>query len=381
MKATTPAIAQQAVITFEESGSGELHLRIIGRLDTDGIGQVWRVTKARLESGPIQCLRVEASGLTYCDGAGIAWLLWLRRTQETLGARFELTGLSAKNQRLFDLYNALPEAGVTAPRARRNFIHELGRLTLALGRDLRGQVVFTGELLVALALVFLNPRRFRWREFFVFLEKTGVNALPIVAMLGFLFGLILAFQSAVPLKYYGADLFVPNLVALSLLREMGPLITAIVLAGRSGSAFAAELGTMKINEEINALRTLGLDPVRFLVTARVLAAVVVMPFLTVFANLFGLAGAAIVMGSFGFPLVTFSNQVISAVRTGDLLGGLFKSLVFGLLVGAVGCLRGLQTGAGASAVGDSTTRAVVSAIVLLVITDGIFAIVFYHLGI
>lgn len=381
MKPTTPVPAQQAVMTFEESGDDGLHLRIAGRLDTDGTGGIWRATKTRLEARPVQRLLVEASGLTYCDGAGIAWLLWLRRTQEARGARFELSGLSDAHRHMLDLYGGLPEPSSAAPPPPPGFIQEIGRLTTALGRDLRAQVVFSGELLVALVKVFSHPRGFRWRDFFVFIEKAGMNALPIVAMLGFLFGLILAFQSAVPLKYYGADLFVPNLVALSLLREMGPLITAIVLAGRSGSAFAAELGTMKINEEINALRTMGLDPVRFLVTARVLAAVVVMPPLTVFANLFGLAGAALVMGSFGFPLVTFCNQVLSAVRSGDLLGGLFKSLVFGLLVGAVGCLRGLQTGAGASAVGDSTTRAVVSAIVLLVLTDGVFAIVFYHLGI
>jgi len=161
---------------------------------------------------------------------------------------------------------------------------------------------------------------------------------------------------------------------------MGPLITAIILAGRSGSAFAAELGTMKVREEIDALTTMGLEPVRFLVVPRVLAAVTMTPLLAMFANLFGLIGGAVVMRSLGFSLVTYVNQILSAVTVGDLLGGLFKSLVYGIVVAGIGCLRGLQTTTGASAVGQSTTSAVVSGIVLIAIVDGGFAVVFYALG-
>jgi len=192
---------------------------------------------------------------------------------------------------------------------------------------------------------------------------------------------ILAFQSAVAMRQFGAEIFVANLVALSLLRELAPLMTAILLAGRSGAAFAAEIGTMKVNEEINALTTMGLDPVRFLVVTRVLAAVAVMPLLTLVANLVGLVGGAVVMKGFDIPFVTYFNQVTSAVTLSDLLGGLFKATVFGLLVAGVGCLRGLETRSGAAAVGISTTRAVVSAIILIVVADGVFAVVFYHLDI
>jgi phospholipid/cholesterol/gamma-HCH transport system permease protein len=185
----------------------------------------------------------------------------------------------------------------------------------------------------------------------------------------------------VPMHQFGAEIYVADLVALSMLRELGPLMTAIILAGRSGSAFAAELGTMKVNEEINALTTMGLDPVRFLVVTRVLAAVMMMPLLTVFSNLMGLVGGAVVFLSFDFPLVTYVQQVRGAVDLGDLLGGLAKAFVFGILVAAIGCLRGLQTKTGASAVGLSTTRAVVSGIVLIVLADGVFSVVFYYLGI
>src|SRR5262249_44122102 len=155
--------------------------------------------------------------------------------------------------------------------------------------------------------------------------NAGVNALPIVSLISFLIGLIMAFQSAIPMHQYGAEIYVADLVALSMLRELGPLMTAIILAGRSGSAFAAELGTMKVNEEINALPTMGLDPVRFLVVTRVLAAVVMMPLLTLFSNLMGLVGGAVVFLSFDFPLVTYVQQVRGAVTVSDLLGGLAKA--------------------------------------------------------
>jgi phospholipid/cholesterol/gamma-HCH transport system permease protein len=193
-------------------------------------------------------------------------------------------------------------------------------------------------------------------------------------------GLIMAFQAAIPLRQFGADIFVANLVALAMLRELGPLMTAIILAGRSGSAFAAELGTMKVREEIDALITMGLDPVQFLVVPRVIAAVLMTPLLTVFSNLLGLLGGSVVVLSLGFPLITFFNQVQSAATYGDFTGGLVKSFVFGVLVAAIGCLRGLQTQPSATAVGESTTRAVVSGIILIVITDGIFSVVYYYLG-
>jgi phospholipid/cholesterol/gamma-HCH transport system permease protein len=194
-------------------------------------------------------------------------------------------------------------------------------------------------------------------------------------------GLIIAFQAAMPMGQFGAEIFVADLIALGMLRELGPLMTAIVLAGRSASAFAAELGTMKVNEEIDALSTMGLDPVRFLVVTRVLAALVMTPLLTIFANLVGLIGGAVVLLSLGFPLVTYTNRVLAAVDYVDLASGLCKAFVFGILIAAIGCLRGLQTGTGARAVGESTTRAVVSGIVLIVVVDGVFAVVYHYLGI
>jgi phospholipid/cholesterol/gamma-HCH transport system permease protein len=244
----------------------------------------------------------------------------------------------------------------------------------------RALLEFAGELAVAILRAARRPRSVRWSNAWLTAEQAGVDGLPIIALVGFLLGLILAFEAGIAMRRFGAEIFVANLLAISMLRELGPLVTAIILAGRTGSAFAAELGTMKVGEEIDALITMGLEPVRFLVLPRVLAAVTMTPLLTVFANLFGLIGGAVVMQSMGFPLVTYVNQILSAVEMKDFLVGLFKSLVYGIVVAAIGCLRGLQTTTGASAVGQSTTSAVVSGIILIAIVDGVFAVVLNALG-
>ncbi|HYL19107.1 MAG TPA: ABC transporter permease, partial [Burkholderiales bacterium] len=212
-------------------------------------------------------------------------------------------------------------------------------------------------------------------------QRVGADAAPIVALIGFLMGVILAFQSAVAMRQFGAEIYVANLVALSLLRELGPLMTAITLAGRSGSAFAAEIGTMKVNEEVNALVTMGVDPVRFLVVPRLLAGFLLCPLLTILADMIGLIGGALVMKSFSVPMVTYFQQVQAAASVGDLLGGVAKAFVFGLLVAGIGCLQGLRTGEGPSAVGQSTTRAVVGGIILIIVVDGVCAVLFHVLDI
>jgi phospholipid/cholesterol/gamma-HCH transport system permease protein len=194
-------------------------------------------------------------------------------------------------------------------------------------------------------------------------------------------GVILAFQSAIALRKFGAEILVADLLGISLLRELGALLTAIVLAGRTGAAFAAEIGTMKVNEEIDALVTMGLEPARFLVVPRILAALMMTPLLTLYAILIGLVGGGLVMLSFDIPVSLYRQELFAFVTMTDFLGGMAKTFVFGLIVAWVGCLRGLQTGSGAAAVGLSTTSAVVTAIVLIVAADGIFALVYYHLDI
>src|SRR5262249_23181965 len=258
---------------------------------------------------------------------------------------------------------------------RRPAVEEIGIAAFGLWRDARLQISFIGEVVAALGHVVRSPSSVRWKDVWRICERVGADALAIVTLISFLLGLILAFQSAVPMKRFGAEIFVADLIGLAILRELGPLMTAILLAGRSGAAFAAEIGTMRVNQEVDALTTMGLSPVRFLVTPRIIAAVLMTPLLTLYSDLVGILGGALTMTSFSIPFVTFLKEVDSAVGLPDFLAGFVKSFVFAIIVAGIGCMRGLQTRAGASAVGDSATRAVVSGIILLLVVDGLFALI------
>jgi len=331
--------------------------------------------------GHAEALVVDASDLEFCDGAGASLLLALRQQQEGGGGSLTLRGLRDETRQLLDLIGPSKEEDGEPSAARESFVTGLGRATLQLVADMRQLVAFVGEMTVQLGNAVRHPRQLRFKDVLVIAERAGIGAVPIIALVGFLLGLILAFQSAIPMQRFGAQIFVADLLGISLLRELGPLMAAILLTARSGSAFAAEIGTMKVNEEVDALTTMGLEPVRFLVVPRIIAAVTVVPVLAMLMNLAGLIGGAVVFLSLDFPLVTYVNRVVDAVSLADFLGGLFKALIFGIIVAAVGCLRGLQTKTGAGAVGESTTSSVVSGIVLIAFIDGIFGVIFYMLGI
>ncbi|MCG6972700.1 MAG: MlaE family lipid ABC transporter permease subunit [Desulfobacterales bacterium] len=361
---------------------GVLGVKIIGRLDSLSTGSIWRETNLELDRTSPKQVIVDASEIEYCDGSGIGYLFELRRRLEKGGGELSIRGLHKEFQQLLDLFK--PSEFEEPPEIKPEsfgFFEKIGQSTGKICEEARALVEFVGETGTALLKALLNPKQVRWKDALLVAETAGVNALPVITLIGFLMGLIMAFQAAIPMRQFGAVIYVANLVGLSMVRELGPLMTAIVLAGRSGSAFAAELGTMKVNEEIDALVTMGLDPVKFLVVTRLLAAVIMTPLLTLFADLIGVLGGSIVLISLGYSLATYFRQIFSTVTYVDLLGGLFKSIVFGLLVAGIGCLRGLQTEIGASAVGESTTRAVVGGIVLIVAVDGIFSVVYYYLGI
>ena len=375
--ASTP----QTSVELRAEGPRENSLKMVftGQLDAATTGTVWRRAETTVKNAKAKDVVVDASGIDYCDGAGIALLVHLRNLQNNAGGTLQIDGLRPEFASLLDDFVPASLAEPTSRRSRRGVVEEIGEAVVEIWRDIQILVSFVGELSVALVRAVMNPRTIRWRDALAVAEAAGVNALPIVALIAFLMGLIMAFQAASPLRQFGAELFIANLVGLSILRELGPLMTAIVLAGRSGSAFAAELGTMKVREEIDALKTMGLDPVRFLILPRLIAAVAMTPLLTIFADLIGLLGGAVVMRSLGFPLVTYFHQIQYAVSYGSLIGGLVKAFVFGILVAGIGCLRGLQTKSGATAVGESTTSAVVSGIILIAITDGIFSVIYYYL--
>lgn len=370
-----------ASLVFEPGPVGALRLRLSGRLDVKTTGRIWRDAVGRVDQDAPARLLLDATQITYCDGAGLGLLLGLRAHQRRRGAEFELEGLRSDLQRLLSLYD--PDAAVRAPSRPRKpmgLVARTGRAAHEFGTSTRQLVAFVGELTAALVWALRHPRRVRRGDLMFVAERAGADALPLVLLVGFLMGLILAFQSAVQLKRFAAEIFVADAVGISLARELGALMTAIILAGRTGSAFAAEIGTMKVNEEVDALTTMGLEPVSFLVVTRVVAAVAVTPLLSLFFDLAGVTGALVVMTSIGYPPVTFWNRLVYAVTLRDILGGLVKAFTYGILVAAVGCLRGLQTGKGASAVGASATSAVVSGIVLIAVASGVFSVVFYVLG-
>jgi phospholipid/cholesterol/gamma-HCH transport system permease protein len=372
--------ANAAQLHSDGPRGGILKLIITGRLDADSTGRIWRESTRTVSAARAATVDLDAAAIDYCDGSGIALLIHLRRLQEKNGGQFTIHGLRPEFKELLDDWlQGSAEAGQGVVKVRTRVVEEIGRGAVQLWRDIHELISFVGQLGLAMVTAARRPRSIRWRDTVLIAEEVGVNALPIVALLSFLVGVIMAFQSAVALRQFGAEIFVANMIGLSVLREMGPLMTAIILAGRSGSAFAAEIGTMKVREEVDALKTMGLEPVRFLVVPRVIAGLAMTPVLTVFADLLGVMGGSVVMLSLGFPLITFFHQLQLAVSYGSFVGGLVKALAFGILIAAIGCLRGLQTQTGASAVGLSTTHAVVSGIILIVITDGIFTVIYYYL--
>ena len=257
----------------------------------------------------------------------------------------------------------------------------IGRYVCEGWRDIRDCAAFLGETAVWGVGMLRHPGRFRFRDSALAFERAGVDGLPISTLIGFLLGLILAFESAASLQMFGVEVYVADLIAIGLFRELGPLVTAIILAGRSGSAFAAEIGTMKVDEELDALTTFGLPPVQFLVLPRVLAAMFAMPVLTIFSELAGLVGGAIVLRLMDIPTVVYWSHVKSTATLFMIVFGLGKAALFGLLVGLIGCGAGMRTRNTADGVGVAATNAVVGGIVAIAVTDGLLAVICYVFGV
>ena len=369
---------QSAPLSVDDRGGGTI-FTLSGRLDDSAVATCWQRALGAAH-GAGQGIRVDCSRVDYCGGAGFALLAALEEAAMQRGKNFTVEGLAENFQAMYDRIDRRQLEASKAPvRPQLGTVSAVGEAVVERASDWRDEAEFVGEVSAGLVALGREPGRLRVREWWDIVEKAGSNALPIVALISFLMGMIMAFQAAMPMRQFGVDIFVVNLVALTMTRELGPIMTAIVLAGRSGSAFAAEIGTMKVNEEVAALTTMGLSPTRFLAVPRVLAGVAVTPVLTIYSMVIGVAGGMFVMILLGFPLSTLMHQLSGSLGVDDVLAGLIKSFFFGAVVAGVGCLRGLQTGAGAAAVGDSTTRAVVTSIFLIVLIDAVFAVVYYQL--
>jgi len=262
------------------------------------------------------------------------------------------------------------------------FLERIGNTAIGTGTSLGEMLAFLGDMTLTFVRLFRVKVRFRAVDLLLLIQQSGAQALPIVTLISFLVGVILAFVGAVQLKQFGAQIYVADLVGIAMIREMGAMMTGIIMAGRTGAAFAAQLGTMKVTQEIDAFTTMGFSPLEFLVLPRVIALVLMMPLLCLYADFVGvLGGAAIGVGMLDLSWTTYLRETSNAIDLTDVFGGVFKSSVYGVLIALAGCLRGIQCGNSSSAVGDAATSAVVTGIVAIVVACGVFAVVFYVLGI
>ena len=360
---------------------GLARISLHGRLDAHAIADEWADLERFLHSVDIKEIEVDASDLSFCDSAGFALLGYLETGGLTAGVRVSIIGLEADLQKYLARFTT-EDYELLHPKQKKKAHHlpeEVGFSMRKVAADFRIQVEFIGTIVACFPAAFLNPKRMRWHEVFRIFELAGANAVPIVSLLSALVGLIIAFECIQPLSEFGAQIYVANMIGLVMVRELGPLLAAILLAGRSGSAFAAEIGTMKVNEELNALETLGLDPIRFLVIQRITAGILLTPLLSFYATFMGVLGGVFVVLCMGFSLSLIFHQLASIVHLNDIAFNAIKAVVFGAIVSGIGCLRGLQTELGPSAVGVSTTRAVVSGILLIIITDAVFSVLYFVL--
>ncbi|MDD1630661.1 MAG: ABC transporter permease [Methylococcaceae bacterium] len=299
------------------------------------------------------------------------------------GIQVDTSTLPEGIQGLLSLVYAVPErVGARRQEIRTPWLEVIGQGGLRIYKDSQALVVFIGETALSVAALMRGKARFRWVDLWTYIQDCGPSALPIVTLISLLVGLILAFVGAVQLALFGAQIYIADLVGLGMTREMGGLMTAIIMSGRTGAAYAAQLGTMQVNSEIDALKTMGFEPMEFLVLPRILALILIMPLLCLYADLMGIVGGALVtVNFFDVSLVQYLDRTAAAIHMADFSIGIFKCAVFGVLIALSGCMRGMQCGRSASAVGDAATSAVVTGIVFIVIADSLMTVMCNRLGI
>ncbi len=327
-------------------------------------------------------LIVDLKDIEHIDSAGALLLLEMEQEAHRRSIPFEFVNMSGKIKGIVGLLDrrALAVPPLAGKDRSGGVLEEVGITTIAWLNDIGQTITFGGTLIWEVVAAVFHPSTVRWKDVVLYMKKAGVDGLPILGLISFLMGLIIAFMSSLQLKQFGANMYVASLVAIAMVRELGPIVTAILVAGRSGSAFAAEIGTMQVNEEVDALVTMGFDPMRFLAVPKVFAAMIVVPILTFFADLFGILGGMVV-GILGLDLTlhTYIQQTSWALVTFDVTSGIVKSIAFAILIAGIGCQRGFQVRGGADAVGNAATSAVVSGLFLIIVTDSTFALIFNYI--
>lgn len=367
------------------SGRAELDLALSGDWDAANAAQTHPAPLLTQigQDRNVRRLRVTAAGLGRWDSVLMIFLLTVVDGCRERGIEVDDGQLPPGVRALLQLAHAVPErAGARRGKVRAVWLADFGKSALQLFDDGKEFTRFLGEAALSLAALAAGRARFRKTDLWLNIQECGPSAVPIITLISLLVGLILAFVGAVQLALFGAQIYIADLVALGMLREMGALMTAIIMAGRTGAAFAAQLGTMNVNQEIAALRVMGFAPLEFLVLPRMLALILVMPVLCLYANLLGIIGGGLVtVGFFDVSLTQYLHRTQEAAHLPDMAVGLTKCAVFGVLIAIAGCLRGMQCGRSASAVGDAATSAVVTSIVLIVVSDSIITLICDRLGI
>lgn len=368
--------------SIEGKKNGDITLFLKGRIGLADFTSLFSEIKTLFVEFSPSKLTVDFSHVEYFDSSGALFLVKLEDEAVAQSIPFAIINVSAQQKQMLSLVDreALRAPSLSSREQPLNLVEHLGSATTDVLKDVYEVILFWGELAYEVVFSIRHPGSIRWNDVVSYMKKVGVDGLPIVALISFLLGLIMAFMSALQLKQFGANIYVASLVAIAMIRELGPIITAIIVAGRSGSAFAAEIGTMKVNEEVDALITMGFNPTRFLAIPKLFASMFVVPILTGFSNIFAVAGG-LVVGVLGLDLsvYTYVKETMDAVDRFDVLSGLSKSIVFAAFIAAIGCQRGFKVRGGAEAVGNATTSAVVSAIFLIIVIDSTFAIVLHYI--
>jgi phospholipid/cholesterol/gamma-HCH transport system permease protein len=357
---------------------GEPEISLAGRITLDEAAALWkRVAEVLDPAQRLQRVTVDLAGVNEIDGACLALLVHLQSELGRRRVRCELRGARPDVQRLIALYARRRRLKRRLPRRPRSVLEQIGEATTEAGGALLAALDFLGELVMATLHALRNPRTLNLRDVAFTMERAGADAVPIVLLINFLIGFVMAYQSAVQLRQFGANIFVADLVGVAMTRELGPLMTAIIVCGRSGAAFAAELGTMKVSEEVDALRTLGLVPLRYLILPRICGLMLAAPLLALLADAVGIAGGALVaVLRLDLTLAAFFTELRQAVQLTDVLSGLAKSVVFAGAIALIACQQGLATSGGAEGVGRRTTGAVVATLFVLILLDAVFTVLF-----
>jgi len=351
-----------------------------GRIDATGAAELLHTICPHLAHNPFQKLRVDFGSVCQPDDFSMLVGLELKKLAHNRRATFDALGASEEFIRFLTEWKVSgPSAAL--PSRSSDILSRFGAATLQLSAEGGALVKFVGSMCLAFLQILRRPHSLRFEDTLVAMQRIGVDALPIVGLISFLLGLIMAFMSAVQLRQFGANIYVASLVSLAMTRELGPIMTAIIVAGRSGSAFAAEIGTMKISDEIDALTTMGFDPVQFLVMPKLVAAVIMVPLLVLFSDLFAIIGGLIVgVGMLELTAGSYVAQTLKTLELFDVFWGVMKAGVFAVLITWIGCFRGFQVRGGAASVGEATTSAVVSGIFLIILTDSVCAVILRYWG-